>query len=563
MIQSARKTVDACQFDVVILGGGLAGLTHALQCQQNVPDVRIAILEKNAHPVPEAAFKVGESTVEVATYYFTKVLGLEEHVLKDQLPKNGLRFFFGADGNRSIERRLEMGGTVFPPTPSYQFDRGRFENYLAKLCQERGVEFLDAARVTQVELARGRGPHQVRYHRSGRDENLTARWVVDASGRAAILKRQLDLAEAGTHLANAAWFRVSGKVDVDDWCDDPDWTAAFVPPSARWFSTNHLMGEGYWVWLIPLASNSTSIGIVADDAIHPLSEFNSTEKALAWLDRYEPQCAEKVRERQNDIQDFLSIKHYSRKCKQVFSSRRWGIIGDAGYFLDPFYSPGSDFIALGNTFLCRLIQRDLTGRSNWFHARVFDRLYRLFYHGTLACFQDQYRLFGNHQVMPVKILWDWMVYWTMTGNNFMHDRTCDVRMYARHFLKIKRVDELNRFLQKFFRQWHAEAGSFETTGFLDTSNVPVIVETNLALQDNLDDRQFAERFACNVRQVETLFWEIIDHSGMDIDVPFKRHDHQGAIKHGFECVFDVTQQRTEPEESGQVEQEFPAEITGS
>ncbi len=81
-------------YDVVILGGGLAGLTLALHCRKEIPAARILILEKNSHPVPEAAFKVGESTVEVAAHYFGQVLGLEEHIRAEQLPKNGLRFFF-------------------------------------------------------------------------------------------------------------------------------------------------------------------------------------------------------------------------------------------------------------------------------------------------------------------------------------------------------------------------------------------------------------------------------------------------------------------------------------
>ena len=106
-----------------------------------MPESRILVLEKNRHPVPEAAFKVGESTVEVATHYFTRVLGLEEHMKEDQLPKLGLRFFFPAGDNSAIQRRLELGGHDFPPTPSYQIDRGRFENFLAQRCQSLGIEF--------------------------------------------------------------------------------------------------------------------------------------------------------------------------------------------------------------------------------------------------------------------------------------------------------------------------------------------------------------------------------------------------------------------------------------
>jgi hypothetical protein len=48
-------------------------------------------------------------------------------------------------------------------------------------------------------------------------------------------------------------------------------------------STNHLLGKGYWVWIIPLASGATSIGIVADPQFHPYAEFNTFERAMQWL----------------------------------------------------------------------------------------------------------------------------------------------------------------------------------------------------------------------------------------------------------------------------------------
>ena len=119
--------------DITVLGGGLAGLSFAIQCRQKLPNASITVLEKRKHPVPEAAHKVGESTVEVAAYYFGEVLGLKEHILEDQLPKLGLRFFFPGGDNSRIEERLELGGNRYAPCPSYQLDRGRFENYLACL----------------------------------------------------------------------------------------------------------------------------------------------------------------------------------------------------------------------------------------------------------------------------------------------------------------------------------------------------------------------------------------------------------------------------------------------
>ncbi|MGH9310707.1 MAG: NAD(P)-binding protein, partial [Vicinamibacterales bacterium] len=52
-------------YDAVIAGGGLAGLCLARQLRREAPGLRVLVAEKRRHPVPEAAFKVGESTVEI------------------------------------------------------------------------------------------------------------------------------------------------------------------------------------------------------------------------------------------------------------------------------------------------------------------------------------------------------------------------------------------------------------------------------------------------------------------------------------------------------------------
>jgi hypothetical protein len=51
--------------------------------------------------------------------------------------------------------------------------------------------------------------------------------------------------------------------------------------------------------------------------------------------------------RRDQVEDFLKVRHFSYGCKQEFSgSDRWCLVGEAGAFLDPFYSPGSDYIAI-------------------------------------------------------------------------------------------------------------------------------------------------------------------------------------------------------------------------
>ena len=99
--------------DVVIIGGGLAGLTLALQLKQRDAALDVLVLERRAHPVPEAAHKVGESSVEIGAHYFSQVLGLREHLDRAQLRKFGFRFFF-SEGRRDIDQVTEIGASRFP-----------------------------------------------------------------------------------------------------------------------------------------------------------------------------------------------------------------------------------------------------------------------------------------------------------------------------------------------------------------------------------------------------------------------------------------------------------------
>src|SRR6266516_3142619 len=120
------------RYDAIILGGGLAGLTLAIQLKNETPEAGILVAEKAPHPLPEAALKVGESTVEPGAHYFAEVIGMKEHIETEELPKLSLRWFFPAGDNNDVTRRVEMGLSDFPPVPSYQLDRGRFENALGE-----------------------------------------------------------------------------------------------------------------------------------------------------------------------------------------------------------------------------------------------------------------------------------------------------------------------------------------------------------------------------------------------------------------------------------------------
>ena len=127
--------------DVIILGGGLAGLTLALQLRKRFGQLDIVVLERLRHPVPEAAHKVGESSVEIGAHYFDSVLGN----VGGQNLRSSVTTFTASDFNRTWTtngdgtdhswggHHIVMGGAVrgkdiYGQFPTVGHDLGSFNN---------------------------------------------------------------------------------------------------------------------------------------------------------------------------------------------------------------------------------------------------------------------------------------------------------------------------------------------------------------------------------------------------------------------------------------------------
>jgi flavin-dependent dehydrogenase len=518
---------QARQHDAVILGGGLAGLTLALQLRGECPELDIVVLERRMHPLPLAAHKVGESTVEIAAHYLGETLGLREHLETEHIRKFGFRFFF-SEGRSDLDQVTELGVRKVLPTSSYQVDRGILENFLYDEARRRGIDVREGTRVRTFELGNHGGLHQVScIDEAGAETSLAARWLLDASGRAGLIRRRLDLTRDNGHHANAIWFRLDDRLKIDEWCDAPDWRAQCTPQE-RWRSTNHLCGPGYWSWLIPLSSGAHSIGIVADAGMHPIETMNSFARTREWLAVHQPALAREVDHHQDSLLDFAFFRDYSYASARVFSADRWALTGEAGPFLDPFYSPGTDFIAIANTYICLLVKHDLAGQPVAPYARLYERLFLSFYESTLLLFRHQYPLMGNAQVLPVKVIWDYAYYWGVLCQLVFQQRLGDAQLYVDLARELETAQALNARMQPFFRRWHAVSPADNPAGMLDQQHLPWFAEMNATLHDALDDNALRARLRQNVELLEGLAAKIVEQAVADAGDTLREDMHELA-----------------------------------
>lgn len=499
------------QYDVIIPGGGLAGLTLAIQLKRAKPDISILILESRDTAAATGAHKVGESTVELATHYFREVLNLKDYLEEFELPKQGLRFFFKSENKTDISNRVEFGTQKKLTVLSHQLDRGTLENYLVKHVQELGAEFILGARAKNVEFSPD--GHEVTYSLNAEDITVKCKWVADATGRGSLLKRKMKFQKPMEHHVNSVWWRLTGEIDIDDWSENTKWKK-FLEPKLRYHATVHFMDKGYWVWVIPLGSKNTSIGIVADPAVHPFEEINTYEKSLAWLEKNEPLCYKMLKPRgeADGLMDFRVLKHFAHDTGRLYSSDRWGVTGEAGAFLDPLYSPGSDFIAMNNTWLSDLILRDLKGEDITLRASIYEQSHMAHLENWIPIYQNKYLLMGNTQIMLIKISWDWAVYWAVPCLLFTNKAFTDLNILKELFASSnslgRKFGQLNKIMQDLFLAWQPYETEIFSNAYFDAFDAIFLKEFQVGMEVQLEPKQLIEQISKNINTLEKVAAEI-------------------------------------------------------
>ncbi|HLP78031.1 MAG TPA: tryptophan 7-halogenase [Candidatus Paceibacterota bacterium] len=395
-------------YDVVIVGGALSGAATAILLLREQPKLRLLIVEKTA------AFgrRVGEATVEVSGYFLCRVLGLTQYLNEAHLVKQGMRFWFSNENTKTLADSSEIGGKYLSRVPAFQVDRACLDEEVLRRAAALGAEIWRPAVASNIRLNAG-GNQTLEVRIGGEDRSVSARWIVDASGIAAVLSRQERWWRANEeHPTTAVWARWTGVKDWDglELAEKfPEWSR--VCNGIRSTATNHLVGPGWWAWCIPLKGGDVSIGVVFDQRLVQWPEGGALGQRLKdFLSRH-PVGAELLADahwREGDVFWRKNLPYFST----TFAGDGFALVGDAGAFMDPFYSPGMDWVAFTSWSSAQLILAQQRGEKmepllvN--HNRDFSRSYRCWFE---AVYKDKYEYVGDFELMRIAFRLDLGLYY--------------------------------------------------------------------------------------------------------------------------------------------------------
>lgn len=444
--------------DVVIIGAGLAGLSLARQLLLN-SNKTVLLLDRRAE-IPPQRQKVGEATVQLSAYYFSKVLDLEEHLLREHFMKYNLRFYWKSAecSNSHYEDYSQSYIRNFSNIASYQLDRNKIEAELLRLNLEfERFTFLSSVSDLKIEIKEDKA-HSITLKTNNKEFEIESRWVVDASGRNKVLAKSMNLKRGNTIQHGSSFFWVEGLLNIEKLTSlslngirlRKDRAALGHLPV--WLATNHFMGEGFWFWVIPL-QGKTSLGLVYDTNVIAHEQVNTPEKLIEWICREFPLFNRDLPQRK--ILDHSSLRSFSYDCEQTISSERWALSGEAGRFTDPLYSPGGDLISLYNTLITDAI---LTEDDNELKkkCKLYEQLMRSFYEAYIPSYAVSYDVLGDQEAMTLKYSWELAIYFSFYVFPFINDLFTDERFVISFVRKFSQLGPINKNLQLFlsdYFQW--------------------------------------------------------------------------------------------------------------
>lgn len=407
-------THPAADYDVVIIGGAFSGAAAGLMLKRDRPETRILIVERTV----KFDRKVGESTSEVAGCFLTRVLHQGAHLSARQYQKHGLRLWFCKTPEDSVDEVTEAGPHYQSRLPTFQLDRAVLDEHLLQEACDAGCELVRPATVRNVRLAEELGgdhtPHSLEItQQDGSIRTVTAHWLVDASGKAALLAKKLGLHRAmdDLHPVSSIWCRFHHVNGLDSYESRRRFPQLMKGArSLRTTSTNHLMGRGWWCWIIPLSDGSYSVGVTWDRRFFTLAEGPSLTARLQAHLMTHPTGRLMFEHAVPEDGDTYYYKNLTYRSDRI-AGLRWVMVGDACGFMDPLYSHGLDFCGHTVYAAVELLKKGLSGENTQEVVKDLNICYPRSWHLWFeALYRDKYAYMGDAELMYAAFLLDLAAY---------------------------------------------------------------------------------------------------------------------------------------------------------
>ncbi len=372
------------------------------------PETRVLILEASAEFRPTST-----ATSELAGLFLTQGLCLWDHLASHELTHHGSRFWFHDDEVTRIQTATEFGTRVQPPLPSFILREDVTGQHLLDEAERSGCVVKRPVRVTRLQP--GKYDSTIYFTTDGSDgsdggeateEEVQATWVLDASGREAIVGRSLSLVHPRQdHPVAAITGRWRGDLDLDGVQMHTDETFSHQVFISRRLSSNHFQGYGYRIHCLALSDREISLSVVYDKRILDLHLAENIGDAYTGFLSGLP-ATRQLLSRATLIKEDLRVLPQVSFFADEGIGEGWALLGTSGGYDDPLGAPHMDSAGRSTEtavdFICRQLDGTAIGAELSRHNALLNTSHKRNY---AARIRGSYQLGGDFDLFwPLYLL---------------------------------------------------------------------------------------------------------------------------------------------------------------